>query len=81
MNECNWIPFAKEQKTFRCTAKFRYRQSEQGCTVRILGENGEKDSIYVEFDEKQRAITEGQYAVFYDGENCIGGGVIERAVK
>ncbi len=81
MDSCNWIPFAKEQKDFHCTAKFRYRQPEQGCTVHIRGENGEKGSIFVEFDEKQRAITEGQYAVFYDGDLCVGGGVIEAAVK
>ena len=81
MNACNWIPYPKREKTFHCTAKFRYRQPEQGCTVKILDKNGEKNSILVEFDEKQRAITEGQYAVFYDGDLCIGGGVIESAVK
>lgn len=75
MKEANWIPRPPEKKEFRCTAKFRYRQPEQGCTVRIL-----PDKIEVTFDEKQRAITEGQFAVFYDGEKCIGGGVIEKAV-
>ncbi len=80
MDACNWIPFPPEKKDFHCTAKFRYRQPEQGCTVHIRGENGTKRSILVEFDEKQRAITEGQFAVFYDGEKCIGGGVIEKAI-
>jgi len=81
MNACNWIPHPPKEREFHCTAKFRYRQPEQGCTVRINGENGRKDSITVVFDEKQRAITEGQYAVFYDGDKCIGGGVIEGAIK
>lgn len=64
-NEGNELdPASARKKEFRCTAKFRYRQPEQGCTVRIL-----PDKIEVAFDEKQRAITEGQFAVFYDGEN------------
>ena len=75
LHSVNWIPFAPKEKEFKCTAKFRYRQPEQGCTVRI------KDGfIQVDFDEKQRAITEGQFAVFYQGEKCIGGGIIEKAI-
>ena len=75
MKSVNWIPFPPKEKVFDCTAKFRYRQPEQGCRVHILD-----DGIKVEFKEKQRAITEGQYAVFYDGDKCIGGGVIEKAL-
>lgn len=75
MNSANWIPFPPAEKEFKCTAKFRYRQPEQGCTVRI-----QDGFICVDFDEKQRAITEGQFAVFYRGEKCIGGGVIEKAI-
>lgn len=75
MKEVNWIPFPPKCKEFRCTAKFRYRQPEQGCIVKI-----DNDGIRVVFDEKQRAITEGQFAVFYDGDKCIGGGVIEKAI-
>ena len=75
MNAVNWIPYPPTEKEFHCTAKFRYRQPEQGCTVRIMD-----DYIQVDFDEKQRAITEGQFAVFYQGDKCIGGGVIEKAI-
>jgi tRNA-specific 2-thiouridylase len=75
MNSCNWIPSEPINKDFECTAKFRYRQPEQGCIVHI------RDGyIEVEFLERQRAITEGQFAVFYDGDKCIGGGVIEKAI-
>ena len=75
MKLVNWIPSAPQKKEFECMAKFRYRQSEQGCKVQILD-----DGIKVTFAEKQRAITEGQYAVFYDGDKRIGGGVIEKAI-
>lgn len=75
MNSANWIPSLPDKKEFECTAKFRYRQPEQQCKV-IIGEN----NIRVEFKEKQRAITEGQFAVFYSGDKCIGGGVIEKAL-
>lgn len=75
MNSCNWIPSAPAQKEFKCKAKFRYRQEEQGVTIRIGS-----DKIFVDFDEKQRAITEGQFCVLYDDEKCLGGGVIEKAI-
>ena len=76
MHECNWIPDIPKQKEFECTGKFRYRQPEQECRVRISD-----GRIEVDFKEKQRAITEGQFAVFYSGNLCIGGGVIEKAVR
>ena len=75
MKNCNFIPFAPEKKTFSCNAKFRYRQDEQGVSVSVSD-----DGITVLFDERQRAITEGQYCVFYDEEKCLGGGVIEKVL-
>ncbi|WP_041695699.1 tRNA 2-thiouridine(34) synthase MnmA [Alicyclobacillus acidocaldarius] len=59
-------------KRFRCTAKFRYRQDDQPVEVEMTGE----DTCRVIFDEPQRAITPGQSVVFYDGEVCLGGGII-----
>lgn len=84
MKDCNFIPFAPTEKEFVCNAKFRYRQPEQGVSVRILSdeecvENGGY-KIKVDFEDRQRAVTEGQYCVFYSGEKCIGGGVIEKVV-
>jgi len=71
----NWIPEMPQKEKFDCYAKFRYRQPDQKVTVTITG----KDTIKVDFQEKQRAITEGQFVVLYleDG-TCLGGGIIDK---
>ncbi|MCJ8170811.1 tRNA 2-thiouridine(34) synthase MnmA [Atopomonas sediminilitoris] len=56
------------------TAKVRYRQSDQACRLEKTA-NG----YLATFSEPQRAVTPGQSVVFYDGEVCLGGGVIEHA--
>jgi len=70
-----WIAGTAPAERFRCTVKVRYRQQDQPCTVRIEP----NCSAHIDFDAPQRAVTPGQYAVFYDGEMCLGGGVIESA--
>jgi len=59
---------------FDCTAKFRYRQQDEPCNVAL-----ESNGIRVMFHKKQRAITPGQYCVLYNGEICLGGGIIQRS--
>ncbi|MEX1308658.1 MAG: tRNA 2-thiouridine(34) synthase MnmA [Eubacteriales bacterium] len=72
----NWISGKVPDEAFDCMAKFRYRQADQ--KVRVTPQ---KDGIYIDFAEKQRAVTPGQYAVLYDGEVCLGGGVIDKVIK
>lgn len=67
----NWINGGAPSSGFHCTAKFRYRQPDQGVTV-VTDGNG----IHVCFDHPQRAVTPGQWVVLYDGETCLGGGPI-----
>lgn len=71
VSSLNWIG-NMPQFPMDCNAKFRYRQPEQPVHVRLNG-----DFALVEFLSPQRAVTEGQYAVFYSDRYCLGGGVIE----
>ena len=70
----NWIPNKPETK-IECLAKFRYRQDFQKVTVSIDG-----NDVVIYSEEKQRAVTPGQFAVLYEFENekykCLGGGKI-----
>ena len=75
-NNVNWIPQKPQEKEFTCNAKMRYRQPDQKVYVKI-----EKDKTIVEFAEKQRAVTCGQYVVFYNDEYCLGGGCIDEVIK
>lgn len=76
-HEVNWIPSKPTEHEFDCYAKFRYRQPDQKVHVSLL-ENGH---VRVDFYEKQRAVTVGQYAVFYTETECLGGGQIEEVYK
>ncbi|WP_096201402.1 tRNA 2-thiouridine(34) synthase MnmA [Bacillus sp. FJAT-45350] len=73
----NWVSNKQVEKEFSCTAKFRYRQPDQGVTVVLQDEN----NVKVVFDEPQRAITPGQAVVFYEGDICLGGGTIDVVIK
>jgi len=65
-----------EEFELKCTAKFRYRQEDNGVTIKVKG-----DRVEVIFEQPIRAITPGQAVVFYDGEECLGGAMIEHAYK
>lgn len=76
VEEIHWLggaPTASVGGEFRCAVKTRYRQNDLPCRVHAAG-----DAVQVTLDAAARAVTPGQYAVFYDGEVCLGGGVIAR---
>jgi tRNA-uridine 2-sulfurtransferase len=73
----HWTSSQEPNSEFSCTAKFRYRQPDNGVTVIPL----EDGNVKVVFDEPIRAITPGQAVVFYNGDECLGGGTIDEVFK
>lgn len=71
--EINLVSVPNIEKAMRLKAKVRYRQTEQWATVLQTQE----DTLKVEFDEPQRAVTKGQAVVLYDGDTVVGGGTIK----
>jgi len=71
-----WINHAAPALPLECTAKIRYRQSDQVCRVTAAGADAPADSVLVHFAEPQRAVTPGQTIVFYQDDICLGGAVI-----
>jgi tRNA-specific 2-thiouridylase len=69
----NWIAGAAPAGPIRVTAKTRYSQTEDEAAVTPLPDG----RMEVVFDRPQRAVTAGQAVVLYDGDQVLGGGVIE----
>lgn len=69
----NWFPKTKPQGELTCTAKFRYRQKDNEVKIRFIDET----TVFVTCDPSVKAVTCGQEAVFYQGDICLGGGVID----
>lgn len=72
VNRLNWISVARAEGEVRVQVKIRHRHEPAWATMRMSGD----DEVLAVFDEPQRAITPGQSAVFYDGDNVMGGGWI-----
>ncbi len=70
----HWIAGQPPALPLRCAARTRYRQPPQPCTVHAAG----ADRLHVVFETPQRAVTPGQSVVFYRGEECLGGAIIDR---
>ncbi|HEY0766922.1 MAG TPA: tRNA 2-thiouridine(34) synthase MnmA [Steroidobacteraceae bacterium] len=64
------------REAFRCSVKVRYRQADQPAVLEPRADG----TARVLFEQPQRAVTPGQYAVAYEGERCLGGAVIETIV-
>ncbi|WP_290002073.1 tRNA 2-thiouridine(34) synthase MnmA [Faucicola atlantae] len=77
--QVDWVvappPQVFDTDGLRCTAKTRYRQPDQACT--LYADNADASRVRVVFDTPQRAVTPGQSCVLYADAVCLGGGVIE----
>ena len=73
VDDFNFIPRPLADGEYRMRCRIRHRQPLQDATVLVEGKR-----VRVLFDTPQRAVAEGQYAVLYNGRDCLGGGVIER---
>lgn len=73
----NWLGKERPQGAYACTAKFRYRQPDNDVEIRFIDDT----TVYVRYQQGISSVTCGQEAVFYQGEICLGGGVIEDVFK
>ena len=73
-NELSWVD-PNQSFTFpmNLKCKVRYRQEDQDCTIERI----EGDRLWVRFTQPQRSVTMRQSIVFYQGDLCIGGGMID----
>ncbi len=73
----HWLANRQNALPLTCHAKTRYRQTEFACVVSPSDQN----QHYVMFADPQRAVTPGQYIVFYDKSQCLGGATIEQIIR
>ena len=73
--QLHWVGGRSPDSPLRCSARCRHRQPLQDCTATIAD-----GRLLIDFDRPQRAITPGQSVVLYDGDICLGGGIIDSAI-
>ncbi|MCW7761069.1 tRNA 2-thiouridine(34) synthase MnmA [Photorhabdus luminescens] len=75
--QLHWVDRETLTEEIHCVVKTRYRQQDIPCTITPINE----DKIEIRFANPVAAVTPGQSAVFYQGEVCLGGGVIEQRLQ
>lgn len=76
VTDVNWLTTVQETE-FSCTAKFRYRQKDHPVSIKKIDDT----TVMVSYPQGINAVTQGQQAVFYQGDVVLGGGVIDEVYK
>ncbi len=71
------VHFIGDKRPSHCSAKFRYRGEDYPVTITYISE----EEVKVSYPSKVKAVTPGQFCVFYDGEECLGSGIIKEVYK
>ena len=84
-NQLHWVDRNHLESSIQCTVKTRYRQEDVACTVTPLVSNKNTDTTeqeyQVDFNDAQSSVTPGQSVVFYQGDVCLGGGIIDTLIR
>jgi tRNA-specific 2-thiouridylase len=75
LESIHWIS-EKPELPKELAVKLRYRQEDQDCVLEIA-----ENRVLVKFKNAQRAVTPGQWACFYLGEQCLGGGIVASTIQ
>lgn len=73
VTQMNWISGSPPNDVFNAEVMIRYRTKPKRCTVHVI----EPERVYIDFDQSVYDVTPGQAAVVYNGEICLGGGIIQ----
>ena len=79
-NQLHWVTREELTQPIHCTVKTRYRQEDVPCTVTPIIDNSNGE-YRIDFEEPQSSVTPGQSVVFYQGDVCLGGGILDTLLR
>ncbi len=79
-NQLHWVDRKELTESINCTVKTRYRQHDVECNVTPI-KDSTSGEYRIDFAEQQSSVTPGQSVVFYQGDVCLGGGIINSLLR